>query len=108
MDRFQIIYTTEALQDILEISDYYYDKVGELSAQRMLDTLQDHIDKLMQFPRMGEEHPDEYLKAMDFRKLVHENQIVIYRIDRANVVIERIVWASSNYPELLRHSQETV
>ena len=62
--------------------------------------LQDHIEKLSDFPRMGEEHPDAYLNALGFRKLVHGNHIVIYRIDGAQVVIERIVWASSNYPEL--------
>ena len=64
--------------------------------------LQEHIEKLSLFPRMGEEHPDTYLNALGFRKLVHDNHIVIYRIDQSQVVIERIVWASSNYPELFR------
>ena len=64
--------------------------------------LQNHIDKLMRFPRMGEEHPDEYLKALNFRKLVYDNHIVIYRVDTETVIIERIVWASSNYPELFQ------
>lgn len=96
----QIIYTEEALQDMLDISDYHFNKVGETSALRALDALQEHIDKLAQFPRMGEKHPDNYLNALGFRKLVHDNHIVIYRIDPAQVIIERIVWASSNYPEL--------
>lgn len=102
MDELQIVYTTEAMQDILGISDYYFDKVGESAALRAVDALQNHIDKLMRFPRMGEEHPDEYLKALNFRKLVHDNHIVIYRVDTETVIIERIVWASSNYPELFQ------
>lgn len=102
MDELQIVYTTEAMQDILGISDYYFDKVGESAALRAVDALQNHIDKLMRFPRMGEEHPDEYLKALNFRKLVHDNHIVIYRVDTETVIIERVVWASSNYPELFQ------
>ena len=69
---------------------------------RAVGDLQDHIEKLADFPRMGEEHPDTYLNALGFRKLVHGNHIAIYRVDGAQVVIERIVWASSNYPELFR------
>lgn len=95
-----LIYTKEALQDLLDIADYHFEKVGEESALRAVGDLQDHIEKLSDFPRMGVEHPDAYLNALGFRKLVHGNHIVIYRIDGAQVVIERIVWASSNYPEL--------
>lgn len=104
MAELQIIYTEEALQDMLDISDYHYNKVGETSALRVLDTLQEHIDKLAQFPRMGEEHPDPYLNVLGFRKLVHDNHIVIYKIDPTQVIVERIVWASSNYPELFRQT----
>ena len=85
---------------MLAISYYNFEKVGEGSALRAVGDLQDHIEKLSDFPRMGEEHPDAYLNALGFRKLVHGNHIVIYRIDGEQVVIERIVWASSNYPEL--------
>ena len=50
MDELQIVYTTEAMQDILGISDYYFDKVGESAALRAVDALQNNIDKLMRFP----------------------------------------------------------
>ena len=83
MDELQIVYTTEAMQDILGISDYYFDKVGE-------------------------EHPDEYLKVLNFCKLAHDNHIVIYRVDTETVIIERIVWASSNYPELFQQGVPTL
>lgn len=105
MAEFSVIYTEEALQDMLNISDYHFEKVGEASALRAVAELQDHIEKLSLFPRMGEEHPDTYLNALGFRKLVHNNYIVIYRIDQSQVVIERIVWASSNYPELFRQKE---
>ena len=102
----QIVYTEEALQDMLAISDYHFDKVGEISALRAIDALQEHINKLAQFPRMGEEHPDVYLNALGFRKLVHGNHIVVYKIDPEKVIVERIVWASSNYPELFRQTSQ--
>ena len=94
MAEFSVIYTEEALQDMLNISDYHFEKVGEASALRAVAELQDHIEKLSLFLRIGEEHPDTYLNALGFRKLVHNNHIVIYRIDQSQVVIERIVWAS--------------
>lgn len=100
MAKASLIYTKEALQDLLDIADYHFEKVGEESALWAVGDLQDHIEKLSDFPRMGEEHPDTYLNALGFRKLVHGNNIVIYRLDGKQVVIERIVWASSNYPEL--------
>lgn len=100
MAKTPLIYTKEALQDLLDIADYHFEKVGKDSALRAVGALQDHIEKLCDFPRMGEAHPDTYLNALGFRKLVHGNHIVIYRIDGAQVVIERIIWASSNYPEL--------
>lgn len=53
MDELQIVYTTEAMQDILGISDYYFDKVGESAALRAVDALQNNIDKLMHFPPHG-------------------------------------------------------
>ena len=107
MAEFSVIYTEDALQDMLSISDYHFEKVGEASALRAIADLQDHIEKLSLFPRMGEEHPDADLKALGFRKLVHNNHIVIYRVDESEVIIERIVWASSNYPELFRRNQPT-
>ena len=73
-----------------------------------VDALQNNIDKLMRFPRMGEEHPDEYLKVLNFCKLAHDNHIVIYRVDTETVIIERIVWASSNYPELFQQGVPTL
>ena len=102
MAEFTVVYTQEALQDLLDISDYHFEKVGETSALRTVNELQDHIEKLSLFPQMGEEHPDTYLNPLGFRKLVHGNHIVIYRVCQTQVVIERIVWASSNYPELFR------
>ena len=100
MAKAPLIYTKEALQDLLDIADYHFEKVGEESALRAMGDLQDHIEKLSDFPRMGEEHPDTYLNALGFRKLVHGTHIVVYRLDGEQVVIERIVLASSNYPEL--------
>lgn len=64
MAEFSVIYTEEALQDMLNISDYHFEKVGEASALRAVAELQDHIEKLSLFPRMGEEHPDTYLNAL--------------------------------------------
>ena len=53
MAEFSVIYTEEALQDMLNISDYHFEKVGEASALRAVAELQDHIEKLSLFPRMG-------------------------------------------------------
>ena len=64
MAKASLIYTKEALQDLLDIADYHFGKVGEDSALRAVGDLQDHIEKLCDFPRMGEAHPDTYLNAL--------------------------------------------
>ena len=99
----QLEYTQEAQQDILGIASYHEKMVGIDSAERAVNHLLDHIEKLAEFPRMGEEHPDERLRGAGFRKLVHDRLIVVYRIDytASSVIIERVVWASTDYPELL-------
>ncbi|MEG0878524.1 MAG: type II toxin-antitoxin system RelE/ParE family toxin [Oscillospiraceae bacterium] len=102
MFKLQIVYTQEAQQDILQISDYHLRMVSPDSAERAVIRLLEHIEKLEEFPRMGEEHPDERLRFAGFRKLVHESHIIVYRIEQdKTVIIERIAWASSDYPELL-------
>ncbi|NCC08421.1 MAG: type II toxin-antitoxin system RelE/ParE family toxin [Clostridia bacterium] len=102
MSDMQIIYTQEAQQDVMQIADYHLRMVSPESAEYAVSRLLEHIEKLAEFPRMGEEHPDERLRTAGFRKLVHDSHIVIYRIEHdKTVIIERIVWASSDYPELL-------
>lgn len=105
MPEIQLIYTQEATQDMMAIADYHMKMVGIGSAERAVAKLYDHIEKLKSFPSLGEVHPDNKLSAMGFRKLVHENHIVIYRVmdEGCIVVVERIFWASANYPELLLH-----
>lgn len=102
MAELPVVYTSDALDDLLNITDYYFETVGLASAEKHLAALQNNVEKLARFPLMGEEHPDEYLKSLGFRKLVRENQIVIYRPEDDSVIIERIVWGSSDYPELFR------
>ena len=65
MDELQIVYTTEAMQDILGISDYYFDKVGESAALRAVDALQNNIDKLMRFPRMERRTSRRILESIE-------------------------------------------
>ena len=52
-----LIYTKEALQDLLDIADYHFGKVGEDSALRAVGDLQDHIEKLCDFPPHGRGPP---------------------------------------------------
>ena len=57
MAKTTIVYTKEALQDLLDIADYHFEKVGEDSALRAVGDLQDHIEKLADFPRIGRGTP---------------------------------------------------
>ena len=62
---FKLSIPPEAMQDTLGISDYYFDKVGESAALRAVDALQNHIDKLMRFPRMGRRTSRRILESIE-------------------------------------------
>lgn len=100
--RSKLVYLTPAENDFEEIVKYHINEVGPASARKIYRTMKDTIDKLADFPLMGQTHPDPLLAADGYRKLVlTRTYVAIYKVIGNTVYIYRIVNGTTNYPRLL-------
>ena len=61
------------------------------------------IERLSEFPLLGQIHPDPLLASENFRKLVlTKTYVAIYKVIDGIVFIYRIVNAKTDYPKLLK------
>ena len=63
-------YLAPAVSDMEEIVKYHITNVGVPSARRIYATMESTIERLADYPLMGQTHPDPLLAAQGFRKLV--------------------------------------
>lgn len=99
----ELVYLAPAQSDFEEIVKYHITEVGVASARAISTAMETAIGRLVEFPLMGQTHPDAILAAAGFRKLVlSRTYVAIYKIIDNTVYIYRIVNARSNYPRLLR------
>lgn len=99
----KLIYLKPAQDDFEEIVKYHIVEVGVASARKISGTMEETINKLADFPLMGQTHPDPILAEHGFRKLVlTKTYVAIYKIVDGDVYVYRIVNARSNYPRLLK------
>ena len=100
--RAKLVYLTPAANDFEEIVKYHITSAGVASGRKIYDTMKTTIDRLWDFPLMGQTHPDPLLAAQGYRKLVlTKTYVAIYKVIDGTVYIYRIVNGRSNYPKLL-------
>ena len=96
-------YLAPAVSDFEEIVKYHITQAGVPSARRIYALLEETINRLSDFPLMGQIHPDPLLAAQGYRKLVlNQTYVAVYRIIDDTVYIYRIVNGRTNYPRLLK------
>ena len=96
-------YLAPAVSDFEEIVKYHITQVGVPYAKKIYNTMESGINKLSDFPLLGQTHPDPLLAAQDFRKLVlTDTYVAVYKIIDNTVYIYRIVNGKTNYPRLLK------
>jgi toxin ParE1/3/4 len=99
----KLAFLQPAKDDILDIAVFHLERVGPLSARKITDTIIDAIDRLGNYPLMGQTHPDPVLASKDYRKLVvSEQYICIYKVFPDSVYIYRIVNGATDYPKLIK------
>lgn len=95
-------YLTPAYNDLEAIVKKHLNEVGVLSAKKIYLTIKDSIDRLKDFPLIGQTHPDPLLAKFSFRKLViSKRYVAVYKIINDVVYIYRIVDARTDYPKLI-------
>ena len=99
----KLVYLTPAAEDIEEIVKYHLNEAGVESAQKIYNRIKTEINKLPDFPLLGQTHPDPLLASQNYRKLViTSTYVAVYKVIDNTVYIYRIVNGKTDYPKLLR------
>ncbi|MRS05014.1 type II toxin-antitoxin system RelE/ParE family toxin, partial [bacterium] len=69
-----------AWKELEEIADYHQLVVGPVSARKITDRILDALERLEVFPLSCPYVPDNELKAQDYRMLVCDEYVCIYRL----------------------------
>lgn len=96
-------YLAPAVSDFEEIVKYHITQVGAPYARKIYTTMESGINRLSEFPLLGQTHPDPLLASQGFRKLVlTDTYVAIYKIIGNTVYVYRIVNGKTDYPKLLK------
>jgi len=99
----EITVSKRARQDLIDIWRYIAaDNPG--AADKLLDTLDDKIDLLVDHPLLGPARPDI---APDLRYLISENYLILYRVLRESVEIVRVLHGARNLKALFEGDETT-
>lgn len=98
----KLVYLTPASEDFEEIVKYHIANAGVASGRKIYETMKTTINRLRDFPLIGQTHPDPLLAQQGYRKLVlTKTYVAIYKVIDGTVYIYRIVNGRTNYPRLL-------
>lgn len=101
--KLKLIYLPLAASDFEEIVKYHITQAGVPYARKIAATMETAIQKLADFPLMGQIHPDQLLARQGYRKLVlTQTYVAVYKIVDDTVYVYRIVNGKTNYPSLLK------
>lgn len=102
MNQYNIEYSKEAREDLIEIKRYIkYNLQEPETAQKLISKIRSEIDKLKINPQMFAIIDDDFIKKFEIRKLIVDNYIVFYRIQNDNIQIARIMYGRRNWINLL-------
>ena len=97
-----VVFLPEARHDLLKISEYISKELQNPSAaNNIVKKVLSLSDKLTDFPEMGPSLDVFDVRINNYRYLVAGNYLIIYRTTSLEIQITRILYARSNYVELL-------
>ncbi|WP_242861752.1 type II toxin-antitoxin system RelE/ParE family toxin [Bittarella massiliensis (ex Durand et al. 2017)] len=103
-DIYKIRYTPLAFEDLDSIDTYISKTLyNEAAAIRLLDQMEQSISRLEQYPYTGPEVEDVYLASKGYRKLVVENYLIFYLVNKLEkeVFIMRVLFGAREYHNFL-------
>ncbi|HJQ09354.1 MAG TPA: type II toxin-antitoxin system RelE/ParE family toxin [Candidatus Saccharimonadales bacterium] len=100
-----VIFSAKADQDLASLFNYINENLhNDIAARNIVDKILRLSQKLSAFPEMGSSLK---LKTIDdrldgYRYLIADNYLLIYKVMDEEVAIVRILYAKSDYVQLLR------
>lgn len=102
MKKYNIEYSLDAKQDLIEIKQYIKYNLQEPEiAQKLILKIRKEISALKNNPEIYTIIDDDIIKKLEIRKLIIDNYIVFYRIKNNNIQIVRIMYGRRNWINLL-------
>lgn len=101
---FEIKITDEARHDLEKIYDYIsLELKNDIAANKLMRKIQDSLLRLREFPYMAELLKDEILRKKGYRKILVDNYITIYKVnkDKGKVIVVRILYNRRKYQDLI-------
>ncbi len=99
MVKYRIIIANQADEDLFRMSNY----LSNNKFKELRKVLKDKYRNIIKMPWMYPRLYYEKKTKTDFRKIVYQNYIIIYKIQKNQIIILRIVSEKENYlkPKLL-------
>lgn len=102
MEKYNIEYSKESKEDLVEIKQYIKYNLQEPEiAQKLISKIRKEINALKHNPKSYSTIDDDLIKKLEIRKLIVDNYIVFYRTKNDNVEIVRIMYGRRNWINLL-------
>ena len=99
----KLVYLPPAQLDLEVFVMYHFTAAGTPYALKIYSTIKTTMNRLRDFPLMGQTHPDPILAASGYRKLVlTKTYVAIYKLIGDTVYIYAIVDGVTDYPRLLK------
>lgn len=101
---YHLKFTLIAEKDLDEIYSYISNELfAEIAALDLMDKIENAIKRLIRFPLSCSLVSDKLLKNKGYRKLIVDNYIVFYLLNKAEkqVIIMRILYGVSKYQDVL-------
>jgi addiction module RelE/StbE family toxin len=102
LDKYNIVYSKEARQDLLDLKRYIKYNLQEPNiAKKLTDKIKMEINKLVNNSKIYSIIDDELIKKFEIRRIIVDNYIVFYRINNDKIQIVRIIYSRRNWINLL-------
>lgn len=89
-----------AWEDLKKIEDYYTVQFNIETALKVSDHILDAIERLEDLPDSGSLTPDPWLNEKEFRMVICEKHVVIYKKIETSVYIYHIADTKTEYTKL--------
>lgn len=91
-----------ALKELDEIAEYHLLMVGQISAKKITDRILNALERLEEFPLSCPYVPDTELKSQDYRMLVCDKYVCIYRLLGDTAYVYHIAHGATEYGKLIK------
>lgn len=99
----RVIFSAKADQDLAGVFGYINDSLhNSIAAHTIAEKILRLSQKLSVFPEMGSSLKTVDIKLEWYRYLIADNYLLVYRITDEEVLIMRILYAKSDYVQLLQ------